>query len=71
MFAARPALLAELATAQPPFDSRRRDRRETRSLQPSGESPARESKENQRKKLGLPWIPLAESGLFRGLQVKK
>jgi hypothetical protein len=26
------------------------------------------SKENQAKKLGFPWIPLAESGLFNALQ---
>jgi hypothetical protein len=28
----------------------------------------RKSKENQAKKLGFPWIPLAESGLFNALQ---
>jgi hypothetical protein len=28
----------------------------------------RKSKEIQIKKLGFPWIPLAESGLFNGLQ---
>jgi hypothetical protein len=34
----------------------------------------RETKENQAKKLGFPWIPLAESGLFnalQGFQIKK
>jgi hypothetical protein len=30
-----------------------------------------ESKENQGKILAFPWIPLAESGLFNGLQRKK
>jgi hypothetical protein len=28
----------------------------------------RKTKENQAKKLGFPWIPLAESGLFNALQ---
>jgi hypothetical protein len=32
---------------------------------------ARKSKENQEKKLVFPWIPLAESGFFNGLQRKK
>jgi hypothetical protein len=36
--------------------------------QPNGELPANESKENQGNLLGFPWIPLAESGLFNGLQ---
>src|ERR1700729_4490333 len=34
----------------------------------------RKTKQNQGKKLGFPWIPLADSGLFnalRGIQVKK
>jgi hypothetical protein len=38
------------------------------------DSPPKETKEIQRKKLGFPWIPLAESGLINGLrriQVKK
>jgi hypothetical protein len=38
------------------------------SPQPDGEFPANESKENQGNLLGFPWIPLAESGLFNGLQ---
>jgi hypothetical protein len=28
----------------------------------------RKTKEIQAKRLGFPWIPLAESGLFKGLQ---
>jgi hypothetical protein len=32
---------------------------------------ARKSKEMQGKRLGLPWIPLAEIGLFKGLRGKK
>jgi hypothetical protein len=32
---------------------------------------ARKSKENQEKKLGFPWILLAESGFINGLQRKK
>jgi hypothetical protein len=36
--------------------------------QPEGELRARKSKENQGKSLALPWIPLAELGLFKGLR---
>jgi hypothetical protein len=39
--------------------------------QPPRELAARRSKENQGEKLGFPWIPLAESGLFNGLQRKQ
>ena len=37
-------------------------------VQPPRELTARKSKENQGKRLGFPWIPLAELGLFNGLQ---
>jgi hypothetical protein len=40
-------------------------------MQPESESSARESKGIQGKSLGFPWIPLVESGLFKGLQRKK
>jgi hypothetical protein len=40
-------------------------------MQPKSEFSASKSKEIQGKKLGFPWIPLAESGLFNGLQRKK
>jgi hypothetical protein len=36
--------------------------------QPVRELAASQSKENQGKRLGFPWIPLAELGLFKGLQ---
>jgi hypothetical protein len=36
--------------------------------QPVRELTARKSKENQGKRLGFPWIALAELGLFKGLQ---
>jgi hypothetical protein len=36
--------------------------------QPPRELAARKSKENQGKRLGFPWIPLAESTLFNELQ---
>jgi hypothetical protein len=39
-------------------------------VQPARELAASQSKENQGKMLGFPWIPLAESGLFNGLQRK-
>jgi hypothetical protein len=42
--------------------------------QPESELDARKNKKNQGKSLAFPWIPLAESGLFKGLrriQVKK
>jgi hypothetical protein len=39
--------------------------------QPPRELAARRSKENQGKKLGFPWIPLVESGLFNRLQRKQ
>jgi hypothetical protein len=44
------------------------------AVQLKGELGARKSKENQGKILAFPWIPLAESGLFKGLrriQIKK
>jgi hypothetical protein len=37
-------------------------------MQLQGERRARKSKENQGKVLGFPCIPLADSGLFKGLQ---
>jgi hypothetical protein len=37
-------------------------------MQPTREFPPNKSKENQGKKLAFPWIPLADSGLFNGLQ---
>jgi hypothetical protein len=40
------------------------------SVQPPRELAASQSKENQGKMLGFPWIPLAESGLFNGLRRK-
>jgi hypothetical protein len=43
-------------------------------VQPKRELGARKAKKNQGKNLGFPWIPLAESGLFKGLrriQIKK
>jgi hypothetical protein len=39
--------------------------------QPEGEFAARKAKTNQVKKLGFPFISLAESGLFNGLRAKK
>jgi hypothetical protein len=40
-------------------------------VQPRRELTARKSKENQGKRLGFPWIPLAELRLFNGLQRKQ
>jgi hypothetical protein len=40
-------------------------------IQPARELSASKCKEIQGKKLAFPWIPLAESGLFKGSQRKK
>jgi hypothetical protein len=40
-------------------------------IQPASEFAPRQCKEIQGKFLAFPWIPLAESGLFNGLQRKK
>jgi hypothetical protein len=40
-------------------------------VQPKGERPPNKTKGIQGKRLGLPWIPLADSGLFNELQRKK
>jgi hypothetical protein len=40
-------------------------------IQPASEFAPRQCKEIQGKFLASPWIPLAESGLFNGLQRKK
>jgi hypothetical protein len=40
-------------------------------MQPAGEFPPRTSKQNQAKILAFAWIPLVESGLFKGLREKK
>jgi len=40
-------------------------------MQPERDFGARKSKEIQAKRFAFPWISLAESGLFNGLQRKK
>ena len=60
----------EAAGRRPPFDPPPLPELALFGLraQPVRELAASQSKENQGKRLGFPWIPLAELGLFNGLQ---